>query len=652
MRLIPKNRTARPCALSQRPGRGARVLLALSSVLALLPLGAIALFQLGPDTPSPATGHAQVIAQGVSAMPAARLAWRIVQDTAEPRDQAVPEERALGFTLADQQAILVYDQRTAGQTRLAGGEASFVPAGSLEQRSSLSESPAPYYRFALVPAEQATEAGGDRLIFGGDAWNAPAGEQFDLDLVRDVVDPNEASTIPAGNAPTLVLATSGTIEVEAAGAAPVRIDAGEAGNFTGQLSILGIGASPAAFVAAVVGPEVPLPPAPPTGSITISVLGCPADLSPTEAVAASFAPEAVAGCQPVALPTNPTLILAGNQPLEPDQPNPGQGTYTWNSLLYSPFPVADFELPSGYDAYLLVNANGIVKASENASVGPSVADPDVLFVNATEPNAQATLFLFADEAGAGSISLAPFACPEGMTAETFASERCQPATIPFEIGITSVATGATRATADALATSGNPFLTWDGLPTGDYTIEVSALPTEFTAFVIPGLEPDPVTGVFTVQLTDAVPDAQFNVFFLQPGDAEAEVGGAISVTVLNCPPGMGRDTLVPASCQPSTGFELNLYPPTGGALGLAEASVQGNMATWSDLPFATYAIEEVVLPPGYVDAYAPEVPISETSDRVYITAISESTPQTAITIYNFQVPASAPVPTQTPTGDG
>lgn len=651
MRLIPKTGTALPPAVARQRGRNGSLALALAALLALLPLAATALFQLGPDAPSPASGHAQVIANGVSALPASRLAWRIVEDTAEPRDQAVAEERALGFTLADQQAILIHNQLTAGQSRLAAGEASFVPAGSLEQRSSLTASPAPYYRIALVPAEQAAEAGGDRLIYGGDAWTAPAGEQFDLDLVRDVVDPNESSTISAGNGPTLVLATGGTIEVEAAGAAPVRLDAGEADNFSGELSIFGIGTAPASFVAAVLGPEVPAPPTPPTGSITIDVLGCPAGLSPSEAVAANFASETVANCRPVALAANPTLILAGDQPLEPDQPNPDQGTYTWNFLLYSPFPVADFELPPDYAAYLLVNANGIVKASDNAGVSPSVADPDVLFVNATEPAARATLFLFADEAGAGSLSLAPFSCPPGMTAETFASERCQPATPPFEIGITAVATGATRTTADAASTSGNPFLTWDGLAAGDYTIEVSSLPPEFTAIIIPGLEPDPATGNFTVQLTDAVPDAQYNLFFLQPGAVETAVAdtGAISVSVFDCPPGMGRDTLVPASCQPSAAFELNLYPPTGGALGLAEASVQGNVVTWSDLPFARYAIEEVVLPPGYVDAYAPEVPISDASDRVYIAAVSDSTPQAGISIYNLQVPA---VPSQTPAGGG
>ena len=228
--------TATPRRLRSARGRSSLVgpLLVVASVLALVPWATVALFQLAPDAPSPATGHAQVIAHGVSALPAPSLAWRVVLDTAEPIEQAVAEERALGFALADQEAILGYDQSFGSQTRLAAGEASFVPTGSLQRRSSLTGQPTPYYRIALVPAAQALDAGGDRLVFGGDAWNAPVGEQFDIDLLRDVVNPNEASSIPATNGATLVLVTSGTVEVEANGSAPVRLETGQAANFSGS----------------------------------------------------------------------------------------------------------------------------------------------------------------------------------------------------------------------------------------------------------------------------------------------------------------------------------------------------------------------------------------------------------------------------------
>src|SRR5690606_7635547 len=145
-----------------------------------------------------------------------------------------------------------------------------------QQRSSLAGLPAQYYRIALVPAEQARDAGGDELVFGGDSFTAPGGDQFDLDLVRDVIRPNESSTIPEGNGPTVILVTDGMADVSVDDAAPVRLEPGEAANFLGDVTIRGVGLEPATYVAAVIGPEVPPPPTPPTGSITINVLGCPA----------------------------------------------------------------------------------------------------------------------------------------------------------------------------------------------------------------------------------------------------------------------------------------------------------------------------------------------------------------------------------------
>lgn len=616
-----------------------RQVIVLATALALLPFATLALFQLAPNAPSPATGHAQVIAHGVSALPAQNLAWRIVEDTAELREQAVAEERALGFALASGQAILISDQRTAQLQRLAAGEASFVAGGSLQQRTSLDAGPTPYYRLALVPAERATDAGGDRLLFAGAAWSAPAGDQFDLDLLRNVVAPNEAATIPATNGLTVILATAGSIEVEAGIDAPVRLETGQAANFAGELTIFGVGLDPATYVAATLGPEVPPPPAPATGSITIDVLGCPAGLTPAAAVAAGFTADAVGGCQPVALPVNPVLVLANDQLLPPDQPDPEQGRYTWNFLLYSPFPVADFELPAGYDSYLLVNSSGIVKASDGAGVAPTVPDPDVLFVDGQVSEARATLLLFATGA-AGSIAVAPFTCPEGMTAENFDSAFCEAATGSFELEIASVTTGQVLALAEAAASPGSPFYSWRGLAAGDYTIDAPALPAASTAFAIPGLDLDPATSTYSVRLTDTVPDAQFNVFFLQEADSGAS--GTITVTVLNCPPGMGRDTLVPASCLPAAGFDLNLYPPAGGVIGLTEAAVQGNLVTWSNLPFAEYGIEEVLLPAGYLDAFAPEAPTSSLSDRVSVVGVAASAPRAGLTIYNLEAPASTP----------
>src|SRR3954447_808887 len=89
--------------------------------------GALALLQTSVTGPSPAQGHAQVIADGVAGMPADQIAWRVVVDNAEKLDTAQPLSRPLGFALADQDAIVINDITLGTQNRLAPGEAGFTP---------------------------------------------------------------------------------------------------------------------------------------------------------------------------------------------------------------------------------------------------------------------------------------------------------------------------------------------------------------------------------------------------------------------------------------------------------------------------------------------------------------------------------------------
>jgi hypothetical protein len=169
------------------------------------------------------------------------------------------------------------------------------------------------------------------------------------------------------------------------------------------------------------------------------------------------------------------------------------------------------------------------------------------------------------------------------------------------------------------------------------------MPAERTEFTIPGLDPDPASGSFVVSLTEETPDAQYNLFFVQ-GDSDADDSdtGSVAVSVFNCPPGMTRETLATGSCLPASGFDLNIYPPTGGAFSLDTANVQGNVITWPDLPFGVYGVEQVILPPGYTDGFAPGVTASSLSDRVYVASITETTPNAAIAIYNLVGPPATP----------
>src|SRR5262245_29703190 len=84
--------------------RRAVATLFMMALLMVLPLGRAAAHAQGndnasddPNAASPAGTFAEVIAQGVGTIPAGQVAWRLVQDTAEPVGQADYQERALGF---------------------------------------------------------------------------------------------------------------------------------------------------------------------------------------------------------------------------------------------------------------------------------------------------------------------------------------------------------------------------------------------------------------------------------------------------------------------------------------------------------------------------------------------------------------------------
>lgn len=625
------------------PRRVAVVAAVVAVLLAASPVLVAALQRLAADTPSPASGHAQVVGQGVAALPAAELAWRVVLDTAEPAEQAATEARALGFALADRAALVVDDAGSGTQARLAPGEALFVADGANQRRASLDGADAPYYRLALVPAAEAADAGGDRLVFASDPFSAPAGRAFDLDLVRDVVAPNEESTLPATGAQTLVLATAGTIEVEAgeAGSLPVRLAAGQAAAFDGEIALFGVGERGGSFVAAVIGPEVPAPPAPPApryGSVSLRVLGCPAGVTPEGAAADGFT-GSVADCAPTALAADPTLILAGNQPLPADQPDPDAGTYTWTALISGPFPLGEPRLPRGYNEAVFVDGAG------------AVVDPAAFAVDVAPFDATATLYLFRGDTG--SLTLGFFACPAGMTRDTLAGDFCEGSGADVAVEIVPAAGGSALGRDDATEATG-AFVTWDELPAGRYAVRLSRLPSGYDDYLIPGAEYDAAAEAYLIDVGGAQP-AQFNAYLLQDPPTGS---GSVTVRVFDCPPGMGRDDLVGDICQASSGFDLLLTTPSGATRGLADAKLGGNVATWSDLSAGDYFVEATGRPQGVTDVYGPGSDTSPSNPAAYLVRVGEGA-AADLALYNL-LPAeggdSAPSPPAPPAldsdGDG
>src|SRR5215213_5529035 len=231
----------------------------LVSLFGVVPSGAAA--QADPGF-SPASGPAQVIAQGVVALPEGEAVWRTIRTRALLPADAPFEERPLGFVLASVGPLLLVDQETGEQVRLGTGEAALVRAGTVQQRSSLGAQPVSYLSIELVSVNAPAPPADATVLQPGQAFPAPSGLR-DLDLLSATLEGDEAFTIPDSGAKNVVLITAGAAGVGRPDGNAVVLLAGEAASFSGELQVAGAadGAPSGAvsFVVAMIGPEVPPP---------------------------------------------------------------------------------------------------------------------------------------------------------------------------------------------------------------------------------------------------------------------------------------------------------------------------------------------------------------------------------------------------------
>ncbi|HEV2108125.1 MAG TPA: hypothetical protein VGR16_07670 [Thermomicrobiales bacterium] len=610
------------------------------------PIAALGLQQGGPESPSPAQGHGQVIAQGVATVPG-QAAWRVVRDTAEPLEEAAPEERALGFALAGEEALIVNDLSFGTQDRLAAGEASFVPSGVIQQRASAGSAAVDYYRIALVPAEQAGDAGGDELLFASDTFGGPSGGR-DIDLVRDVLSPDEETDLAGGETPSLLFVTSGEVTVEQDGDETLVLDAGEAGLVEGDATLTASGAQTAEFVVGVVGPEVP--PIPRfTGSVTIQVRACPPGM--TAQTLDASACDATEGAEGFEV----NLLDADGNVVETDD-TLADGELIWPSIPFGTYTIDVPALPSPFDAFLVTDADGV--PTEDLTVTISAEDPDALRV----------LFNFQPEEAVGTITLQVRACPEGMTPETLAGDFCDLAPEGYAVQITESATGEVLTLADATVDGGT--FVFSGLTTrsedaatesaeGIYTVTETELPPGYSSFVVVGADVGAVNEAGTVVLTEAEPDAGVTIYNFLVEDSVATPGavtededagetpteeaatdetgiGSVTAQLFLCPEGSTPNSFDASSCTPANGdFSISLYGPDDMVRSGEDAAGDANTVTWTDLPAGNYFVEVTSLPPGYDAAVATGAPAASNNPNAYMATVTEGDPDVSLPFYLF-----------------
>ena len=238
------------------PGRWPRIVVACVMLTALLaaPI-AVKAFLQSPDEPSPATGTAQVVAQGVIPVEAVDLMWQIVERTGPLPANADTLTSDLGFLVVESGVLLVEDLTNGRQVRLPAGEAMMTSARDQQIRAALGSDPARYRELTLVDAATESVPEDATLLFTSDPFAGP-GARHDIDLLQDTLAADAQLPIPAGALPTLVLVRTGAVDIALASGDIISLGVGEAVSLTGSVQVTAAGDG-ATVVVASVGPVVP-----------------------------------------------------------------------------------------------------------------------------------------------------------------------------------------------------------------------------------------------------------------------------------------------------------------------------------------------------------------------------------------------------------
>jgi len=211
---------------------------ALALVAVHQPAGAIA------EPPSPASGHAEVIAGGVVTFGDGPFHWQpvtiAVTSQPTPVDPASPT-----FVIATAPVPVMLDDATGTLARLSAGEALFRPALA----TTALHTPSPTGAGAL--AIPIVAGPGD-----ADGTFTPGSSTRDVDLVADTLAAGETLTLHADVAALLVVSTGTVNAASTANAAGTAVAAGRSFPLSGDVTLTNTAAETASVLVAVVGPAV------------------------------------------------------------------------------------------------------------------------------------------------------------------------------------------------------------------------------------------------------------------------------------------------------------------------------------------------------------------------------------------------------------
>jgi hypothetical protein len=287
---------------STAPFRSRTAFVFLGALIALASIAGAMAQALGPAGPSPATGAASVIAQGVYTVPDSEHVWQVSTYTAEAGSDPVTVA-APAFVLARTTPLLVTDEASGNLLRVANGEAVFLYPGQTVRLETFG--PPDDFIFIELTAGNGSSIGADPLI--GSPFRPLAGTR-DLDLVRDVLNEGETAELPQGAGRTLVLGLAGQVTAVTGDEVEIPIAAGDIAEFDGPVTFTGVSDGSefvAAYIGAVIGfgeDEISTPAASPDVPVESTPATAPEpSAQPVETVAAT--PSAEPTQEPTAEPT-------------------------------------------------------------------------------------------------------------------------------------------------------------------------------------------------------------------------------------------------------------------------------------------------------------------------------------------------------------
>lgn len=394
------DRTSQPHVLAiswwRSRSRSTALSILLGSLLAIGSILGVLAQALGPAGPSPAQGHASVIAHGIAHSPDSVARWRVFTTSATAGGKAT-EFSTSSFIFAAGNPLLVSEPATGYRQRLAAGEGMFVNSG---QTIAIEPFGAPeiYYVIEVGPGNASLPA---PALFVSDGFKAD-GRDHDLSLVRDVLGENEKGDIAGGAMPTLILVLNGSLGVAARGEDAQVLPSGRIGIFEGELALAGQSAG-TTYIAAHVGATIPFastPVASPTVQATPVPVKTPTPAptpTPATVATATAAPTKVAPPTPLGTPTPSPVSTAdddndgltnveeaalGTDPKNPDTDDDGVSDGDEVDVYRSDPLNLDTDGDTLYDGGELVYGTGILDPDSD---GDGLSDGDEVYIYLTSP---------------------------------------------------------------------------------------------------------------------------------------------------------------------------------------------------------------------------------------------------------------------------